>query len=216
MQNSLRPTWIIGLAARNDPERIRLRAILRFSAFYLIAFVAGILLCSHTAFGDSPALHALAESALHTPFAGCEHARDFVRAVLGSARLELVMLGLLALSGLTYVSRSVSNTVLAAHAGFFGVLSQTLLQDLLSGALHDRGENIAFFLYFFTQLATAGILLSAAAEALIFSYAYRDASHTSGDRLSVQFALQCISYAGMLLMVHTAHAFLLAFFQKVL
>ena len=46
MQSSLRPTWIIGLAARNDPENIRLRAILRFSVLYLIAFIAGTLLCS--------------------------------------------------------------------------------------------------------------------------------------------------------------------------
>ena len=216
MQSSLRPTWIIGLAARNDPERIRLRAILRFSVFYLIAFLAGILLCARTRFGDSPALRSLAESAMSDPFAGCEHARDFVRAVLSGARSELVMLALIALAGLTYVSRSAANAVLAAHAGLFGALAHALLQDILSGAVLGRSGNFAFFLYFFARLASAGILLSAAVESVIFSYAYRDASHTSGDRLSARFALQCISYAGMLLIVQAAHAFLLAFLKQAL
>ena len=216
MQSSLRPTWIIGLAARNDPENIRLRAILRFSVLYLIAFIAGTLLCSHTRLGSSATLRSLAESALDNPFANCEHARDFIRTVLNGARMESVMLALIALSGLTYISRSAANAVLAAHAGLFGSLSYTFLQDILSGATFEHGGNFAFFLYFFARLASAGILLSTATEAVIFSYAYRDASHNSGDRLSAQFALQCISYAGMLLIVHAAYATLLAFLEKAL
>ena len=211
MQSSLRPTWITRLAARNHPEQIRLRATLRFSFLYLIAFIAGVLLCRHTRLGDSATLRMLAESALRNPFSECKLARDFVRAVLSSARLELIMAALLALSGLTYISRSLANAVLSAHAWLFGAIAHAILQIILSGTALASGARFSFFLYFFARLISAGILLTAAAEALIFSYAYRNAAHIMGDRLAARFALQCLSYAGMLLIVHAAYACLLVF-----
>ena len=154
MQNSFCPTWFQGLAARNHPARVRSHCLLRFSVLYFAAFTAGVLLCRHTFLGDSAALRSLGEAVLRAPFAGCRYARDYVRAVLHTARWDWGILALIALSGYTFVSRTLSNAALTVHALLFGALSHTLLRALSAGDIAPASGNLAFFLYFFAPCNT--------------------------------------------------------------
>ena len=209
--------WFAGLAARNDPERIRLRLTLRFSLLYFIMFIMGLLLCRYTFVGRLPALRAQSEALFADPFAECMLARDYVRTILRAARKEMILLAALAASGMTYVSRTASDAVLTAHALLFAGIGCHALEGLLSGAIPHPHANLAFFLYFFAQLAQAAILLATAVEAVYFSYEYRDAGRalrTRRDGIAAQFAWHMASYAGMLLIAQTAEAVRLTLFEK--
>ena len=217
MHNSFQPRLIAKLAARNDPERIRLRLTLRFSLLYFAMFVLGLLLCRYTFVGALPALQAQSEPLFTSPFAECTLARDYVRAILDESRQEMMLLAVLAVAGMTYFSQAASDTALSAHALLFGGIGYSALNGLLSGRIAHPHANLAFFLYFFAQLAQAAILLAAAVEAIYFSYEYRDAGRAlrhQRDSVAAHFAWHIVSYAGMLLIVQAVQSILLVLFEK--
>ena len=210
MQHTFDQTAAARIAARNTPENIRTRLTLRFSLLYLIAFIAGLLLCRALPLASSPALQNASQAAVRSPLIGCTLARDGIRAILLSAKYELILLAALTVSGMTLFCDRACGALTALH-GFlcgilcFGIAAWTVRHPELSGEL-------PFFLCFFAQLADAAVLLNVATEAVIFSYRYRDAAHSQRrerDALSVHFILHTMTCAGILIVIATARAILL-------
>ena len=217
MQNSFQPKSVAAIAARNDPERIRLRLTLRFSLLYFTMFVLGLLLCRYTFVGALPSLHAQLDALFRSPFSECVLARDHVRAILLFSRHEMLLLLLISMAGLTFFTEAASDAALSAHALLFGVLCYTAVGAILAGDISSELSAFAFFVYFFAQLAQAAILLAAATEAVIFSYEYRDACRalrTQRDHVAVRYVLCAASHVGMILLARAAHALVLMLLEK--
>lgn len=210
MQHIFDQTAAARIAARNTPENIRTRLTLRFSLLYLIAFIIGLLLCRALPLASFPTLQNASQAALRSPLIGCTLARDGIRAILLSAKYELILLAALTVSGMTLFCDSACGALTALHGLLFGILCYvvallTLRQPNTPGAL-------PFFLCFFAQLANAAVLLNAATEAVIFSYRFRDAAHSQRrerDALSVHFILHTMTCAGILIVIAAARAVLL-------
>lgn len=200
------------IAARNAPENVRTRLTLRFSLCYFTMFVAGMLLWRFTSLSSLPALTAYIDGLFADPFASCTLAREVIREVLRAARWDVVALGLIAASGMTYFSTSASEAMLIAVALRFGACASGLIGTVASGAVGMAHGRLAFFVYFFSQLLVAGILLAMAADAVVFSYDYRDACRSlrSGrDGLAVAYFLRTVSLIGAMILVHAAYAAIL-------
>jgi len=200
------------IAARNSTEHVRTRLTLRFSLCYFIMFVAGMLLWRYTSVSTLPALTSHIDGLFTDPFAGCALAREMIRKVLRAARWDVLALGLIAVSGMTYFSTAASDAILIVAAIRFGTCVSGSIGAILGGTVGMAHGRLAFFVYFFAQLCIAGILLAMAADAVIFSYDYRDACRSlrSGrDGLAVAYFLRTVSLIGALILVHTAYAMLL-------
>ena len=200
------------IAARNAPENVRTRLTLRFSLCYFTMFVAGMLLWRFTSLSSLPALTPYIAKVFSDPFAGCTLAREMIREVLRAARWDVVALGLISVSGMTYFSTAASDAILIAAALRFGVCASGLIQAVAGGAGSMAHSRLAFFVYFFAQLCIAGILLAMAADAVVFSYDYRDACRSlrSGrDGLAVAYFLRTVSLIGAMILVHAAYAMIL-------
>lgn len=212
MQGYLNPKLAAKIAARNTPGYVRTRLTLRFSLLYFTMFVAGLLLCRVEPLATLPAVETRVAALFEHPFAGCTPARDYVRAVLSASRTDLTVLLLIALSGMTFFSTAASEVLLTAHALPFGVLCGGAMRAVMGGNIAVPHANLVFFVYFFSQLALSAVLLTAAAEAVIFSYDYRDACRAQRhqrDTVAVGCFLRTLSMVGTVLLLHTARALIL-------
>lgn len=213
MQKSFEQSIAARIAVRNEPEHIRMRLTLRFCLFYFAAFAATLTLCRYTPVGSIPSLLARVEQYLTPPFAGCFATRDYIRAILLSSRYDLFALTLLALSGLTYFSHGACRAILFCSALRFGALCWgTVGLELRDPGAIPHG-NLTFFIFFFAQLASAAVLLSAAVESVVFSYRYRDACRalrTQRDDLSYRYVLHTLACGGTVVVI-TALRMLLTF-----
>lgn len=217
MQNSFEKNIRSRVALRNDPEHIRVRLTLRFSLLYFAMFTLGLLLCRYTLVGAWPALRAQTDSLFHSPFADCTLARDYIRAILIFSRREVLLVLGLAAAGMTYFTVAASDAALSAHALLLGCVCYSAIGTVIGGKAPAEYANLAFFLYFFSQLAQTAILLATAAEAVVFSCSYRDASRalrTQRDNLGARYVLRVTSYTGMALTVGAAQAFFTALLEK--
>ncbi len=217
MQNSFEAKIRSRIALRNDPEHIRLRLTLRFSLLYFAMFTLGLLLCRYTLAGALPTIRARTDALFCSPFAECIFARDYIRTILIFARREVLLVLLLAISGMTYFTAAASDAALSVHALLFGCICHSAIGAVTSGNPPLDHANLAFFLYFFSQLALAAILLATAAEAVVFSYEYRDtcrALRTQHDYVGVRYVLHIAAYIGTVLTVCAVQAFLLSLLEK--
>lgn len=200
------------IAARNAPENVRTRLTLRFSLCYFTMFVTGMLLWRFTSLSTLPALTSYIDGLFDAPFAGCTMAREVVREILRAARWDVIALFLIAVAGMTYFSTAASEAVLIAAALRFGACASGLIGTVASGSVGMAHGRLAFFVYFFAQLLVAGVLLAMAADAVVFSYDYRDACRSlrSGrDGLAVVYFLRTVSLVGAMILVHAAYAAIL-------
>ncbi|MBQ7320606.1 MAG: hypothetical protein IJW99_00770 [Clostridia bacterium] len=212
MQNTLHPLSAGRLAARNDPQTVRARLLLRFSLWYFLLFTAGLLLSRYTALGDTPYVDAAVADMFRSPFGDEGLLRDHIRAVLFSARRECLLLLCIAASGMTYLATALSDAALGAHALSFGLTAHRLIVSILGHTDVEHG-NLLFFLYFFSALAQGVLLLSAATEAVVFSFEYRDAGRAlriQREHIAARYLLLLCSHAGILLILRAVHTLLLA------
>lgn len=218
MQNSFDPTITARIAARNQPEQIRARLTLRLSFIYLSAFVAGLMFCRYALSHIPHAVHLLSEHIFTPPFSACHAARDYVRQILISARVEILVLALLVLSGMTLFCEHACHGVLSLHALFFGAECYSAIDRVMHGSAGLPHANLTFFLYFFCQLASVAVLFAAAAEAVIFSCRYRDLVHglrKEREALSVHYMLCTVSTGGTLAIIAAVRTLMAVMIEKI-
>lgn len=217
MQSAFEQKLLPHLARRNDPAHLRMRLTLRFSLLYFTMFTVAVLLCRRTLLGALPTVRSMTEAVLTDPLADCDTMREQIRAILHFARFDALVALLLAAAGMTYVTRAVNDVLLSLHATCFGCLCYGTIAVLSAGQASIPHAVLVFFVYFFSQLAMAVLLLSAAGEAVIFSYEYRDAGRTlraRRDHIAVQYILHSTAHIGTALILRGVYARLLALLMR--
>lgn len=200
------------IAARNTPEHVRTQLTLRLAGLCTGMFLLGVLLCRMTPLLTHPAPLARIRAAIADPLSGCESARHMVRAVLRTAWTDISAAALLAVAGMTYFSRTACRLLLGAYSLQFGICTAGLALAVRAGVWNSPHGSLPFFLYFFARFAVTAVLLSLSAQAIMFSYRYRDAGRSlrhGRDTMAVSYTLCALSHVGTLLLLHTARAMLM-------
>lgn len=212
MQGFLHSGLKAGIAARNAPGYVQTRLSLRFSLLYFTMFVAGLLLARFTPLAASKSVVSSVSALFASPFDGCDLARDVIRRILSRARPELILLAAIIFSGMTFFCTAAAETLLTLHALTFGLIGSGAMETVIREATPVTQANLVFFVYFFSQLVLAGILLAAAVDAVVFSYEYRDAcraGRSRRDAVSVAYILRVLSLTGSTVLLHAARTGLL-------
>jgi hypothetical protein len=214
MQQTFERKLAARIAARNSPEHIRLRLSTHFSLLYLAIFLSGLLLDRILPITALASWQRFFRETLSSPLTGAA-ARDEIRAILFSVRYEAVLLVLLICSGMTMFSGHACRILLALHALLFGTLCHGMTALYMSDPAGHKALTLAVCAI--SCFAQAVLLLTAAGEAVIFSYRYRDVGRSprkERDALSVRYALQSLYFIGTMTVIAIIRALLLFALQN--
>lgn len=215
MQQIFDRTVAARIAVRNTSEHIRLRMAVRFSLLYFVFFLLGLLLDRILPIAALPSWKSLFEEALASPLMGDVPARDEIRAVLYAARREMLLLILLLLSGMTMFSERACGVLLSLHGVLFGMLCRGMTS--VYTPTMPPSESARLLICALSQFACAAVFLTAAGEAVIFSYRYRDVGRGPRkvrEAISVRYVLQALVLFGTLAAIAAIRALLLFALQN--
>jgi hypothetical protein len=215
MQHTFDKKMASKITARNTPENIRFRMTVRFSLLYLALFTVGLLAQRLLPLTRLSVWKSFFDEALSSPLRGGIPARDEIRAMLFSVRREMLLLVLLLFAGMTMLSERICGAVLSLHAFLFGTLCCSIADTYLSAPAFSAKAVLPICVL--AQFANAVILLTAAGEAVIFSYRYRDIGRgprKMRDSLTVYYILHALTVIGTMTAIGVIRALVLHALQN--